>query len=90
MSAFTSFPNVVERHAVSRLHRKCSAVFCEDTNLVSYRYAALRDAIHAASPVVRWRETCKDTDIGDPVLCLDAWRDNFETPPVLTKSFEVS
>jgi quercetin dioxygenase-like cupin family protein len=26
----------------------------------------------------------------DPVLCLVAWRDDFETPPVLTKSSETS
>lgn len=177
MSGFVPFPEHVKRQAVAPFHSNCSDVFCEDTTLVSQTYAALQDAIRAASDVVHWRETYKDTDIGDdfldrfacyciigenapfssdairlfmvympsgfyypwhhhpaeemymvvsgsavfrrkgcpdetlfegdtsfhdsnqphametlddPVLCLVAWRDDFETPPVLTPSSDMS
>lgn len=68
MMAFTPFPNDIERQAVSPFHCNCSDVFCNDTQLVSNNYAMLQDALRDARDAVHWRETYKNTDIGDEFM----------------------
>jgi hypothetical protein len=68
MTGFTPFPDDIVRQAVTPFHSTCCDVFCEDKKLVSHKYPALQDAIRAASGAVHWRETYKDTDIGDDFM----------------------
>lgn len=68
LSTFTPFPSDVERQTVVPYHCNCSEVFCNDTKLISKTHAALQDAIRKASGSVHWRETYKDTDIGDEFM----------------------
>ena len=68
MTGFTPFPDDIVRQAVTPFHSTCCDVFCEDKKLVSQKYPALQDAIRAASGAVHWRETYKDTDIGDDFM----------------------
>jgi len=68
MSAFTPFPNDVERKAVTPHHCNCCDVFCNDTTLLSNTYGELQDAIRKVSGFVHWRETYKNTDIGDDFM----------------------
>lgn len=68
MTGFVPFPEDVTPKAVTPYHSKCCDVFCEDQALVSQKYPALQEAIRAASDAVHWRETYKDTDIGDAFM----------------------
>lgn len=68
MTGFTPFPDDIVRQAVTPFHSTCCDVFCEDKKLVSQKYPALQDAIRAASDAVHWRQTYKDTDIGDDFM----------------------
>lgn len=68
MVAFTPFPDDIERQTVTPSHCNCSDVFRDDTKLVSKKYAALQDAIRTACEAVHWRETYKNTDIGDKFM----------------------
>lgn len=68
MTGFTPFPDDILRQAVTPFHSTCCDVFCEDKKLVSQKYPALQDAIRAASDAVHWRQTYKDTDIGDDFM----------------------
>ena len=68
MTGFTPFPDDIVRQAVTPFHSTCCDVFCEDKKLVSQKYPALQDALRAASDAVHWRQTYKDTDIGDDFM----------------------
>ena len=68
MTGFTPFPDDIVHQAVTPFHSTCCDVFCEDKKLVSHKYPALQDAIRAASDAVHWRQTYKDTDIGDDFM----------------------
>ena len=68
MMGFTPFPDDIVPQAVTPFHSTCCDVFCEDKKLVSQKYPALQDAIRAASDAVHWRQTYKDTDIGDDFM----------------------
>ena len=68
MRGFTPFPDDIVHQAVTPFHNPCCGVFCEDKELVSQKYPALQDAIRAASDAVHWRETYKDTNIGDDFM----------------------
>ena len=68
MTGFTPFPDDIVRQAITPFHSTCCDVFCEDKKLVSQKYPALQDAIRAASDAVHWRQTYKDTDIGDDFM----------------------
>ncbi|MEM9581161.1 MAG: dimethylsulfonioproprionate lyase family protein [Pseudomonadota bacterium] len=62
--AFAPFPDDVRRQPLEPHHCPCADYLEADSALVSRSYAPLQQAIIAASPVVQWRETYKDTDIG--------------------------
>ena len=68
MVAFTQFPSDIERQAVTPFHCNCSDVFRNDTLLVSNKNAAVQDAIREASDAVHWRDTYKNTDIGNEFM----------------------
>ena len=68
MTGFTPFPDDIVRQAITPFHSTCCDVFCEDKKLVSQKYPALQDALRAASDAVHWRQTYKDTDIGDDFM----------------------
>ena len=62
--AFTPFPKEIVPQDIAPFHCPCADVMCNDSSLISERYAPLQEAILAASPAAEWRETYKDTDIG--------------------------
>lgn len=68
MSAFAPFPDDVIPREVVPFHCNCSDVFCNDTTLISRKHVALQDAIREASDAVHWRETYKNTGIGDEFM----------------------
>lgn len=68
MLAFTPFPRDIERQTVIPYHCNCNDVFRNDTKLISRKFAALQSAICDASDAVHWRETYKNTDIGDEFM----------------------
>ncbi len=65
LMAFLPFPADVSRQAITPYHCACADVMGNDRLLSSRRFPELQRAILAASPAVAWRETYKDTDIGD-------------------------
>jgi len=68
MTDFAPFPDDVARQTVTPYHSKCCDGFCQDQALVSQNYPALQQALRAASDAVHWRETYKETDIGDDFM----------------------
>ena len=67
-SGFAPFPQDVARQLVEPFHCDCADIFRQETELVSDKYPALQAAIHAAGPIAQWRETYKETEIGDDFM----------------------
>ena len=65
MMGFAPFPKDIISQDVIPYHCKCSDYLRGDRRLISTNYPELQNAIIAASELVHWRETYKDTDIGD-------------------------
>ncbi len=68
MKTFAPFPDDITPQHVDPLHCPCGDWLAAERGLVSPHYGALQDAIVAAAPHARWRETYKDTAIGDDFL----------------------
>ena len=68
MMAFTPFPNDIVDQIVTPFHCNCSDVFRDDARLNSEKFTDLQAAIRDASDVVHWRETYKETDIGNDFM----------------------
>ncbi len=68
MMEFAPFPDVIEPQPITPHHCPCADVFLQDTALASDTYTDLHAAIAAAAPAAHWRETYKDTDIGDDFM----------------------
>jgi quercetin dioxygenase-like cupin family protein len=65
MMGFAPFWKDIISQDVIPYHCKCSDYLRGDRRLISTNYPELQNAIIAASELVHWRETYKDTDIGD-------------------------
>ena len=68
MVKFAPFPNDIICQDVVPHHCKCSNYLQADRRLISKNYPKLQNAIITASEFVYWRETYKDTDIGDDFM----------------------
>lgn len=68
MLRFLPFPGDVTAQPMTPYHRPCSDAFRDDTVLRSTSFGPLETAIRVAGPVAHWRETYKDTGIGDTFL----------------------
>ena len=65
---FCCFPTDLKNLEVDPYSVPAAALMERDRNLKSEQYTNLRDAFIAASPLAHWRETYKDTDIGDDFM----------------------
>lgn len=65
LQAFCDFPEVIREQNVTAKHDPLSDRMKNDPGLVSDRFAGFRDALIAAGPLAQWRETYRDTPIGD-------------------------
>ena len=68
LSAFCPFPEDVREVEVLPNHIPPSDLLQAETRLAARRYFKVRDAFIAASPLARWRETYRGTDIGQDFL----------------------
>lgn len=65
LTAFLPFPDDIARQEVTPFQCPSSELFYNETQLYSEKFRGLQLAIHAATKVVHWRQTYKDSDIGD-------------------------
>ncbi|SMX39089.1 dimethylsulfonioproprionate lyase family protein [Octadecabacter ascidiaceicola] len=68
LQSFCPFPNDAAAQDVTPFHIVSTDLLQREEGLVSDRYGPLRDAFIAAAPHAQWRETYKDTDIGQDFL----------------------
>ncbi len=68
LTEFAPYPDDVVPHHIDPLHCPCGDWLAAERGLSSPLYTPLQDAIVAAAPHARWRETYKDTDIGDDFM----------------------
>lgn len=70
MMAFHPFPEPEELtwNPLEPYYINPATLFAEDQSLQTEDFAAVRDALIAVKDVAMWRETYKDTDIGDEFL----------------------
>jgi quercetin dioxygenase-like cupin family protein len=64
LARFCPFPDDIRAQPVDPYHIPAADLVMQDTGLFSPSLAAFRDAFVAASPQAHWRETYKDTNIG--------------------------
>lgn len=68
LQSFCPFPDDLRAQDVTPHHINAAALMAAETDLDSSEFAALRDAFVAAGPHATWRETYRDTDIGDDFM----------------------
>lgn len=66
--AFAPFPTDVAPQTVDAFHIPAAELFVADRQLQTGPFAKLAQGLVAASPHATWRETYKDTDIGDDFM----------------------
>lgn len=69
LSAFCEFPDDLERQNVTPFHVPAADLVGRESGLATALFTEFRDALVAADPRADWRETYKDTDIGEDFLC---------------------
>ncbi len=65
---FCKFPNDLKTQEVKKNHINASHLLQADKKLVTNKYALFRDAFVSAAPYAHWRETYKNTDIGEDFM----------------------
>lgn len=65
---FTPFPDDIRKQAMSSYHCSCSDFLRDEKSLQPEKFASLQNSIIAAGEIAHWRETYKDTDIGDDFM----------------------
>jgi len=89
LAAFCDFPDDLTLQEVVPFDIKPSGLMQSDPALHTTRYRDVRDLFVAASPLACWRETYKDTDIGDDFMdrfgcyCLIGERGAFRSEKML-------
>ena len=68
LDAFHPFPDDLSTQPVNPFHISASDLLQAETGLFTEPYEALRDAFVDAAPLAHWRETYKDTNIGQDFL----------------------
>ncbi len=68
ISAFCPFPDDITAQPVTPFHIPASNLFQQDRHLKTDAYSDLHNAFLAVAPHAHWRETYKDTDIGDDFM----------------------
>ena len=65
---FCPFPKDIKKQEFDLFHIPASDLMQNETGLVTDDYTELRDALISASPHAHWRQTYKDTIIGEKFL----------------------
>ena len=70
LSAFKKFPDdgAIEWREIEPFYINPATLFAEDKDIQSGEYSSVRDALVAVKDAAFWRETYKDTNIGDDSL----------------------
>ena len=68
VSEFCKFPNDLKAQSLTSHHINSSHLLQNENNLFTDRYKNLRDAFIKAAPFAHWRETYKNTDIGEDFM----------------------
>ena len=68
LCAFCPFPDDISPQPVTPYHINAADLFTKETGLAGSPMAGLHAALLAASPAAHWRETYKDTDIGQDFM----------------------
>ncbi|MEW9918296.1 dimethylsulfonioproprionate lyase family protein [Marimonas sp. MJW-29] len=68
LSAFSPFAGDIRRQPVTPFHVAAAALFAAEAGLYTDSLAALRDAFRSCAPLAQWRETYKETDIGQDFM----------------------
>ena len=68
LQAFCPFPSEIAAQKVTPYHIVSSDLLQRESGLFGDQFHSLRDAFIAAAPQALWRETYKDTDIGQDFL----------------------
>lgn len=65
LQAFCPFPDPLREQEVMARHDPLCDALAVDTGLTADRFAAFHEALIAAGPLAQWRETYRDTPIGE-------------------------
>ncbi|MEL7256500.1 MAG: dimethylsulfonioproprionate lyase family protein [Pseudomonadota bacterium] len=66
LQAFCAFPEALQRQQIDPKHDPLSDAMCSGTGLTApAELVPFRDALCAAAPTAKWRETYRDTDFGE-------------------------
>lgn len=68
LMGFAPFPDDVTPQPLQSYHCPCADWLATERGFKPNQYDALQDAIIAASPIARWRETYKGTNIGQDFM----------------------
>jgi hypothetical protein len=68
LQAFCDFPTDLQPQKVTPFHIPPAALMAAETGLFSDHHTALRDGFITCGPHAQWRETYKDTDIGQDFM----------------------
>ncbi|WP_306116415.1 MULTISPECIES: dimethylsulfonioproprionate lyase family protein [unclassified Roseovarius] len=68
LHAFCPFPNDITPQPLSPHHVPAADLFTRETGLAGSPLAGFHDALLAATPAAHWRETYKDTNIGQDFM----------------------
>jgi len=68
VNAFCEFPNDIQTQEVTPKHIIPSTLLQKETDLNTNQFQIIRDAVIEASPFAHWRETYKDSEIGEDFM----------------------
>ncbi len=68
LAEFCRFPDDLHEQAVAPFHVPAAELLSRESGLYSDVLSEFRDAFVAASPMAQWRETYKDTNIGQDFM----------------------
>ena len=68
VSDFCSFPDDLKPQNVTHNHMNSSDILQSEKHLFTDKYHDFRDAFINAAPFAHWRETYKNTDIGNDFM----------------------
>ena len=68
LCSFCDFPDDLQSQTVEQRWFPCADLMARERNLNGKEFTALRSAFMAAGPYAHWRETYRETDIGDDFM----------------------
>lgn len=68
LSAFCPFPDDISAQDVLPFHVRAAELMAQERRLFTAHHGAFRDAFVTCGPLAQWRETYKETDIGQDFM----------------------